>query len=96
MFRVIIHDEQVYRRLLEKAAVHGESLDAVLRQLLDQQDESVTTAEESPARKLLRLIDAADLPFDQQSFNARDANMILRREAGTSDWRDAGDDNGTA
>jgi hypothetical protein len=47
--------------------------------------------EDTPAQKLIKLIDATDLPFD-----ARDAEAILSRETGEADWRAAKDEDGSA
>lgn len=95
MFTLTVQDEQVYRRLLEKVAQRGESLDDVLRELLDQGEQAVPRVEETPAQKLLRLIDAADLPFER-AFDAREAEDLLSREAGAPDWRSANDDHDSA
>lgn len=94
MFTLNVHDERVYRRLMEKVEQRGESLDDVLRELLDQ-EEGVGGEGETPAHKLLRLINAADLPFDHP-FDARDTEDILRREAGEMHRRAPGDDDGAA
>lgn len=75
MFTLTVRDERVYKRLMEKVEEYGGSLDEVLRDLLDQETE---ITEESPALKLLRLIDAADLHFEHP-FNGRDAEDILSR-----------------
>lgn len=93
MFTIIIEDEDVYRMLVERAAQQGDSIDDVLRALLEQQPESQTESEITPALKLLALIDAADLPFDRP-FNARDTEELLSREAGAVTWRAMQDDDG--
>lgn len=83
MFTLTVRDEQVFKRLMEKVQSSGESLDEVLREMLDH-EESPQPAEETPAQRLLRLIDAADLQFTSP-FAARDADDILTREAGEID-----------
>lgn len=79
MFTLTVHDERVYQRLMEKVEAQDGSLDEVLRDLLDQ--EFKATEEESPALKLLRLIDEADLHFESP-FDARDTEDILSSETG--------------
>lgn len=95
MFTLTVHDERVYRRLMERVEQGGETLDAVLLELLEQEHDSETAQEDTPALKLLKLIDAAELPFEQP-FDARDADDILRRETGDSSWRTLKDDDGSA
>ncbi len=95
MFTLTVHDERVYRRLMERVEQGGETLDAILLELLEQEHNSKTAQEETPALKLLKLIDAAELPFEQP-FDARDADDILRRETGDSSWRTLKDDHGSA
>lgn len=95
MFTLTVRDEQVYRRLMEKIKQSGESLDEVLRDLLDQENQNQPSEVETPAQKLLRLIDRTELSFTRP-FNARDAEEILSRETGETSWRAAEDDNGTA
>jgi plasmid stability protein len=84
MFTLAVYDEKVSQQLMARVKQRGESLDDALRKLLDEKVEAV---EETPARKLLRLIDAADLEFTNP-FNGRDASETLRREAGAENWRD--------
>ncbi|MDX2139919.1 MAG: hypothetical protein SF123_17670 [Chloroflexota bacterium] len=95
MFTVTVNDEKVYQQLMARVRQRGESLDDVLRELLDQEALIIQTTDETPARKLLRLIDDADLPFTNP-FNGRDASDLLRDEAGTMNWRNSEGDNGTA
>lgn len=95
MFTLTVRDERVYRRLMERVKQRGESLDDVLRELLDSESAVVQADAETPARKLLKLIDAADLPFDHP-FDARDAEDILSHEAGKANWRADTDDHGPA
>jgi hypothetical protein len=76
MFTLIVQDERVYRQLMERIEQRGESLDAVLRDLLEHDIERAIIQPESSAQKLLRLIDAAELPFDHP-FDARDARSSL-------------------
>jgi len=83
MFTLTVHDERVYRRLMEKVEQRGESLDDVLRELLDQGAEP--EQDDTPALKLLKLIDSAELAFDHP-FDARDAEDILSRETGETNW----------
>ena len=90
MFTLTVRDERVYRRLMEKVEQRGESLDDVLRELLDQ-GETVQAEEDTPALKLLKLIDSAELPFDHP-FDARDAEDILNRETGEANWHNMKDD----
>lgn len=79
MFTLTVRDEQVYQRLMEKVKQSGESLDEILRELLDQEDQNQQSEVETPAQKLLSLIDATELPFTHP-FNARDTEAILSRE----------------
>lgn len=95
MFTLTVRDEQVYRELMERVAQRGESLDEVLRDLLDHVDTAEDSEGDTPARKLLKLIDAAELPFDHP-FDARDAEDMLNRETGTRSWRSTGDNDGSA
>jgi hypothetical protein len=95
MFTLTLHDERVYRRLMERVEQGGETLDAVLLELLEQEHNSQASQENTPALKLLKLIDAAELPFEQP-FDARDADEMLRRETGDSRWRTLKDDDGSA
>jgi negative regulator of replication initiation len=94
MFTLTVRDEQVFKRLMEKVQSSGESLDEVLREMLDHEEEAAESEEETPAQRLLRLIDAADLQFTSP-FDARDADDIIAREAGKMDWRTDEGDNGT-
>jgi hypothetical protein len=106
MFTLTVQDEQVYRRLMARVEQRGESLDDVLRELLEQDDQVIETPqvanvdedeklnEERPIRKLLKLIDASNLVFNNP-IDGRDAEDIMRREAGDFSWRDTRDDNGT-
>ena len=95
MFTLTVQDERLYKRLMEKVEQRGESLDDVLRELLDQDDEipqveaseMVEEIQETPAQKLLRLIDAADLVFTNP-FNGEDAEDILSNETGQAHWHD--------
>lgn len=91
MFTLTVHDEQVYQRLMEKAAAHGGSLDDALRELLG---EEIEISEETPAQKLVRLIDESDVDFGHP-FDGRDASDLLRGETGAKSWHDEQDDNGT-
>jgi len=84
MFTITVNDERVYKRLMQKVEQRGEPLDTVLRELLDR-EETRELDEETSAQKLLRLIDAADLPFDHP-FDARDAEDIMSREVGEANW----------
>jgi negative regulator of replication initiation len=93
VFTITIQDEGVYRMLVERASQQGNSIDDVLRALLEQQPEPRTESEITPALKLLALIDAADLRFDHP-FDARDAGEILSSEAGAITWRAAQGDDG--
>jgi hypothetical protein len=68
---------------MERVEQGGETFDAVLLGLLEQEHDSETARKDTPALKLLKLIDAAELPFEQP-FDARDADDILRRETGDS------------
>jgi hypothetical protein len=77
MFTLTVQDEGVYQRLMAKVEARGGSLDAVLRELLYQD----APEEDSPAIKLLKLIDAAELHFEHP-FDGRDAEDILSREMG--------------
>lgn len=91
MFTLTVQDEQVFKRLMEKVQSSGESLDEVLREMLDH-EEPTPHAEETPAQRLLRLIDAADLQYTSP-FDARDSDEIIEREAGRINWRaDEGND----
>jgi len=94
MFTLTVRDEGVYRQLMERVEQRGESLDVVLRELLEYGRES-EEAQETPALKLLKLIDATDLPFERP-FDARDAEDILARETGQAGWRTETDDDGAA
>lgn len=80
MFTFAVQDEQVFRRLMEQMQSSGESLDEVLREMLDH-EEPPQPVEEPPSQRLIRLIDAADLQFSSP-FEARDSDDILAREAG--------------
>jgi predicted CopG family antitoxin len=95
MFTLTVRDERVYRQLMERVEQRGESLDEVLRELLDQEEDAVQAEEMTPALKLLKLIDAAELTFDHP-FDARDAEDILSSETGEAGWRAAKDDDGSA
>ena len=88
MSPLTVRDERVFRQLMERVEQRGESLDEVLRDLLNHE-------EDMPALKLIKLIDAADLPFDH-AFDARDAEAILNREAGEPNWHTAKDEDGSA
>lgn len=90
MFTLTVRDERLYKRLMEKVEERGGSLDEVLRDLLDQESEEVE--EESPALKLLRLIDAADLHFEHP-LDGRDAEDVLSNEMGEITWRQPKDNN---
>ncbi|PJF27542.1 MAG: hypothetical protein CUN53_03650 [Phototrophicales bacterium] len=73
VFTINIEDEEVYRMLVERAAQQGDSIDDVLRALLASQPYSPPTEPGiTPAQKLMALIDASDLRFDNP-FDARDA-----------------------
>ena len=76
MFTLTVHDEQVYNRLMEKVEQQGSTIDEVLRDLLDQEESTEAAETETPAQKLMRLIDETELPFERP-FNARDADDIL-------------------
>jgi hypothetical protein len=90
MYTLQIQDETVYRRLMHRVEQEQTTLDAVLSDLLGQESPSdeqpALETTETPAQKLVRLIDEANLSF-KSSFNARDADDILREEAGKIDWR---------
>jgi predicted CopG family antitoxin len=101
MFTLTVHDQAVYERLLERAARRNESIDDVLRELLDEtQPEEMVEAEltegegETPMKKFLRLIDEADLHFEHE-LNARDAEAFLANEMGKIDWRETAEDHGS-
>jgi len=94
MFTITVNDERVYKRLMQKVEQRGEPLDTVLRELLDR-EETRELDEETSAQKLLRLIDAADLPFDHP-FDARDAEDIMSREVGEANWHMPRDDDASA
>jgi hypothetical protein len=89
MFTVTIQDEKVYRELLKRVEQAGESVDDVLRVLLAQHPDT-DQAEDTPALRLLKRIDDAELHFTHP-FDARDAGDILSHEAGHPQWRSAGD-----
>ena len=94
MFTITVNDERVYKRLMQKVEQRGEPLDTVLRELLDR-EETRELDEETSAQNLLRLIDAADLPFDHP-FDARDAEDIMSREVGEANWHMPRDDDASA
>jgi hypothetical protein len=83
VFTFTVRDEQIYQRLMDRVNAQGGSLDDVLRDLLDEGDESGQAEDDalSPALKLLSLIDAADLRFEHP-FEADEAGDILRAELG--------------
>lgn len=91
MFTLTVNDEQVYKELMDRVAERGASLDDVLRELLDRAENAAQEQTESPAEKLLKLIDATELPFDY-ALNARDAEDLLSRETGAVSWRPEEDD----
>jgi len=94
MFTITVNDERVYKRLMQKVEQRGEPLDTVLRELLDR-EETRELDEETSAQNLLRLIDAADLPFSHP-FDARDAEDIMSREVGEANWHMPRDDDASA
>jgi hypothetical protein len=76
---------------MEMVEQQGSTVDEVLRDLLDHEESTEAAETETPAPKLMRLIDETELPFENP-FNARDAEEILRNETGQITWRDADDD----
>lgn len=70
MYTLQVTDEEIYQRLLNRMEQEQTTLDEVLRELLNQ------AQPETQAQKLVRLIDATELPFEHP-FNARDAEDIL-------------------
>jgi len=100
MFTLTVHDEDIYKRLMAKVEQRGESLDDVLRELLDQGNEpsqleppqTIEENQETPAQKLARMIEETDLPF-VYPLDARDVEDFLSNETGAQDWRtDKGND----
>jgi len=94
MFTVTIEDERVYRELMDIVEFRQASVDDVLRDLLLQEAEGASSAE-TPALKLLRLIDETELPFTQP-FDAREAESILSAEMGEPNWRNSSGNHGAS
>lgn len=86
MFTLTVSDETVYQRFMDRVAVHGGSVDDVLREWLDQapdlngvSDQEDDEEGKTRAEKLLRLIDEANFQFPHL-FDARDAEDFMNQE----------------